>query len=431
MIDTIGHQLHQARQERGLTLEQVAQGTHIRLHYLQAMEAGEFERLPSPAQARGFLRSYASYLGLPPEQLLVYLDVAAAPELTEAAPSSVPAPVQKEPEGGQERSFFIEIGQRLQQQRELLGLSIEDVARHTHLRDHYLRALEAGDQDALPSPVQGRGMLHNYAAFLGQDPEPLLLLFAEGLQTRLAAKQAARPQPKTTRRPRRMPAALRRVISSDFLLGGIMVLSLAGFIIWGVIRITSMQSQQEPEATVPSIAEALLPESEPEISPTPTEPATPTEFILGGEGTQTNEVGGDPEGLSEQGEEEGEEMEVELPPPSGAGAQVHIIVRQRAWVRVTVDDKVEYEGRMLPGSAYTFTGVEYVEVITGNGAALQVFFNQQDLGQLGIYGEVVERVFTAAGVLAPTPTVAPTETPAPPDTPVPDATAAITPTPAP
>ena len=69
--------------------------------------------------------------------------------------------------------------------------------RHTHIRMHYVRALEAGNLAGLPSPVQGKGMLNNYAAFLGLDTDAMLLRFADGLQARLAARQpertAARP----------------------------------------------------------------------------------------------------------------------------------------------------------------------------------------------------------------------------------------------
>src|SRR3989337_4257755 len=74
MTETIGRQLRQAREERNLTLEQVAQATHIRLHYLEALERGDFSRLPSKAQGRGFLRAYAGYLGLNPEPFLSSLD---------------------------------------------------------------------------------------------------------------------------------------------------------------------------------------------------------------------------------------------------------------------------------------------------------------------------------------------------------------------
>ena len=90
--------------------------------------------------------------------------------------------------------------------------------------------------------------------------------------------------------------------------------------------------------------------------------------------------------------------------------RVCLSVHQRAWVRVIVDGEVAFEGRMLPGSAYAYDGSQQIEILTGNGAALQVFYNQRDLGRLGIYGEVVDRIFTLEGELLPTPTITPTPT---------------------
>ncbi len=52
MAETIGQQLKQAREARNLTIDKVVQGTRIRAHNLQALEADDFESLPSPVQAR-------------------------------------------------------------------------------------------------------------------------------------------------------------------------------------------------------------------------------------------------------------------------------------------------------------------------------------------------------------------------------------------
>jgi len=86
-------------------------------------------------------------------------------------------------------------------------------------------------------------------------------------------------------------------------------------------------------------------------------------------------------------------------------------VRLRAWMRVTVDGKVEFEGRVLPGSAFPFAGDDRIEILTGNGAGLEVNFNQTDMGTLGTFGEAVLRVFTVQGMQTPTATI--TRTPAP------------------
>jgi cytoskeleton protein RodZ len=70
---TPGAFLAAKRGERGLTLEQAATATHIRLVHLMALEADEPELLPAPVYARGYLRTYARYLGLDEESLVARL----------------------------------------------------------------------------------------------------------------------------------------------------------------------------------------------------------------------------------------------------------------------------------------------------------------------------------------------------------------------
>lgn len=53
-----------AREERGLTVDQVADELMIRRFYLEALEAGSFKDLPERVYATGFVRSYANYMGM-------------------------------------------------------------------------------------------------------------------------------------------------------------------------------------------------------------------------------------------------------------------------------------------------------------------------------------------------------------------------------
>ena len=156
---SIGSQLRQAREAQELSLDQAAQATHIRLHYLVALEADQFDKLPSRAQVRGFIRAYGDFLKLNTDQLIQNLDGLSEGE----ANIPVPLPVMGNisPELTSSDAIFKELGLKLRSQRELMGLSLDDVERHTHLRMHYVRALEEGDISHLPSPVQGRGMLSN------------------------------------------------------------------------------------------------------------------------------------------------------------------------------------------------------------------------------------------------------------------------------
>ncbi len=66
----IGETLREARERRGLSIEQAALETRISPRFLEALEAEEFEVLPAPVYVRGFLRSYANYLRLDPQPLL-------------------------------------------------------------------------------------------------------------------------------------------------------------------------------------------------------------------------------------------------------------------------------------------------------------------------------------------------------------------------
>jgi transcriptional regulator with XRE-family HTH domain len=70
---TIGAVLAERRGERGLSIEQVAAATRIRAQHLRALEADEPMQLAAPVYAKGYLRTYASYLGLDPEPLLQVL----------------------------------------------------------------------------------------------------------------------------------------------------------------------------------------------------------------------------------------------------------------------------------------------------------------------------------------------------------------------
>jgi hypothetical protein len=60
----IGNSLREARMRQGLEVPQVEHATKIRGKYLRALEEEAFETLPAQTYVKGFLRSYADYLGL-------------------------------------------------------------------------------------------------------------------------------------------------------------------------------------------------------------------------------------------------------------------------------------------------------------------------------------------------------------------------------
>lgn len=463
MSQSIGEQLKHAREQRGLTLEQVSQATHIRKHYLEALENDQRDALPSPVQGRGFLRLYAGHLDLPVVELLATWDGSPPPEpvipppaLAEngnstgpvpalepavpeisinPAPSPVPLPDERsseQPDSSQ--AIFREIGQMLQKQRETLGLSRAEVERFTRLRQHYIQALESGQIEHLPSPVQGRGMLSNYIEFLNMDEQKVLLRFAEGLQAR-RVERLPKPEPGTApakKRPARQAPIWRRFLTPDLLFGVAMAGVILFSALWTTARISNLRNT-EARPTPPgvggilltpkvdqtgTIASALTPAGTavageavetPASSPTVTPVNNPNQDLAPVQATNTPSGGG--QANTQNRLFTWTPAAVTIPtvaPINNDPLQVYIVAHKRAWLRVSADDKVKFLGRTVPGNAYAFSGTKYIELRTGSGAALQVFYNQTDLGLLGTTGEVVSLIFAKdsksgeTGVMTPT-----------------------------
>lgn len=66
----VGQRLQQERTKKGITIEEVAKATKIRLSFLSAIEKGDYKKLPSMAYAHGFVKNYAEFLGVPTRDLM-------------------------------------------------------------------------------------------------------------------------------------------------------------------------------------------------------------------------------------------------------------------------------------------------------------------------------------------------------------------------
>lgn len=69
-IDNPGMQLASLRQQKGYTLEYVANKLHLRVRIIELIEAGDFKLLPEPVFVKGYLRAYSKLLGVSPDPFL-------------------------------------------------------------------------------------------------------------------------------------------------------------------------------------------------------------------------------------------------------------------------------------------------------------------------------------------------------------------------
>lgn len=98
---TIGDDLQAARLARGEDLQDIAAQLRIRHAYLDAIERGDFEALPGPTYAIGFVRAYARYLSLDANDMIARFKIEAA-GLDAPAELTFPEPVSESrvPRGG-------------------------------------------------------------------------------------------------------------------------------------------------------------------------------------------------------------------------------------------------------------------------------------------------------------------------------------------
>src|SRR5688572_16411437 len=67
---SLGEKLRQAREERGISISEVAEQTRISPLYLEAIDADNYKTLPGGIFNKGFVRSYAKYVGVDEQEAL-------------------------------------------------------------------------------------------------------------------------------------------------------------------------------------------------------------------------------------------------------------------------------------------------------------------------------------------------------------------------
>jgi cytoskeleton protein RodZ len=288
---------------------------------------------------------------------------------------------------------MIDLGSELKQAREAKGISLAEAEAATRIRERYLKAMEANDWAALPTQVQARGFLRNYAAFLGLDGDTILSRFgqatmragialppppASGSAVRTADREGAVFQPRDIDIEGRL-AGLPAWLSSDILIGVALALVVA-IIGFGLLHFLSGNSDET--SVVPTATLSLAPT----LTSGAPQPTT------GGETSSS------------------ESTSAVVTPTfdaSTGSVQLTLEATEHVWVRVTVDGDRVLEGILAPGTPETWQGTQQITLETANGAGLGAVVNGQPLGPLGERGETLVLAWGPGGPLSPVPTSSP------------------------
>ena len=110
-MPALGERFRAAREARGLSLSDVSEQIRIRSVYLAAIEEENWGSIGAPVYIRGFLRTYARFLGLDPEEVVAFFNGAPQPSINAkpagliesprvpATSASAPAPIAERPSG--------------------------------------------------------------------------------------------------------------------------------------------------------------------------------------------------------------------------------------------------------------------------------------------------------------------------------------------
>lgn len=266
------------------------------------------------------------------------------------------------------------LGKRLQEAREGLNLSIEDVSNRLRLSSRQIKSLEADDFATLPDAMITRGFIRNYARLLEIDAEPLLEAYRAYV-------------------PSEPPRAI-TLQSENILISGndnrawVMYLSIAALAVvllgvWLYVDSTSLPSSGGPVAAAPE--EKQEETAAPAANTGPAEsmpiPALPAAERMDDSTYNSGEAGENADTADITGAipASGASQAAAAPPVSAvAMTKARFVFSESSWISVTDGNGNEIVNKHKPsGSEELVEGKPPLKVVIGNAAGTRLVFNDK------------------------------------------------------
>ena len=267
------------------------------------------------------------------------------------------------------------VGTMLKAERERLGLSREQITEKTRMRIQVVDAIENEAWEALPPPVYVRGFLRSFAKILGLSQEAVIELYAKSVPP--APVQVPQPERSRNRRQRAWPVLLTLAVL------------VAAYGMWHFSPSLQVnRGSREAEKKGRDVASApSLPAVASPLPVRPVEEPVKTETTRAQSSSQ--ETPPTPQGSEgPAGDQAGDE---------DTWLSLTGTVREKTWLRITIDGKEEKEYLFEPGARPQWRGKEKFYVFIGNAGGIDFELNGKKVGNLGKPGQVV-RVTLPKGV---------------------------------
>ena len=274
---------------------------------------------------------------------------------------------------------IVSLGAELKRERELRGVTLEEIARETKIRASLLGYIEDDRFDRLPAGVFRQSFVRSYARYLGIDEDESVreCLLADdrlksvGYQARAA--QTTRPSLGGRLKTRAASAKSAAIFPS-------VVALLGALAIFYFVEVRARTDQDS--LSVPNIA-GVAQRSQDQAS-APGEASRNNGQLVGVSGS------GDRAGLSVLGElapKPSPETPSGAKPVSVAEPRLRIKAREQAWIRVSVGESTLFSGILQSDETRSFSLQRPLNVKLGNPMATQLWVNDQVFSQIGEPGK--------------------------------------------
>jgi cytoskeleton protein RodZ len=288
-------------------------------------------------------------------------------------------------------------GENLRREREMRGVSLEEISSSTKISRRFLEAIERDDFTKLPGGIFARSFIRSYVRYLGLDEERMMAEYQLAVQPQaevdlhwMATSKSAAPRP-VARAP--------------------LVATLVGIILFGGGYALFRYSRSTAEMPT-------LPAPSPAMTPTPAAPPAQPATSPPNANTSTPGVNPSPGGTTPRavlgraptaGEGPAPQASGQpTAPPSTESAQdadlvLQVAATERSWVAVDADGKTAFQRVMNPNEVKTVKAHDSFDVTAGNAQGIILTLNGETLRPLGRRGEVKSVHVTRDDLKSPAP----------------------------
>jgi cytoskeleton protein RodZ len=254
-------------------------------------------------------------------------------------------------------------GDRLQREREMRGITLEEIAEATKIGTRSLRALEQQDFDKLPGGIFNKGFVRAYARYLGLDEEQAVADYLAALNEAQAAGKTTRQEPGANDVSPERDIFLPEVEESGPLrlpLGPIAVVVVVAVLLFSGWRYYSKNGLPNLRR-VRAAAQTSQPAAKPAAPADASRPGT-------------------------------------FPAPATDGFVVRVKAKEDSWISITADGKPVISAVLPKDSEKSVHAQQSVSIRLGKATGFDVFFNDKPVPPLIPDGKVKTMEFTSTGL---------------------------------